>query len=184
MFAQWTIQSPIQEIKITLLTGKWMELEIIVQDKPVSESQVWWSLIIVSLNGLRTHCRKTPLAVGEGISRRFDWGWKTNLNVGSAILGTRVLGWMNRRRLAKQHIHYHPPCCFPAASPHPTPSPHPHCRCHVTSCLTYRCLPFLTVMGCVLSHCNSSVRLLLAWSLITATRKAATQQASCIFYHM
>lgn len=40
MCAQWTIQSPIQEIKIMLFTGKWMELEITVQDKPVSQSQV------------------------------------------------------------------------------------------------------------------------------------------------
>lgn len=38
--AQQTVQSPIQKNKMMLFTGKWMELEIIVQDKPVSGRQV------------------------------------------------------------------------------------------------------------------------------------------------
>lgn len=161
-----------------LFTGKWMELEITVQDKPVSQSQVWWSLIIVSLTGLRTHCCKTSLAVGEGISRRFDWGWKMNLNVGSAILGTRVLGWMNRSRLVKLHIH-RPPPPRPAASP----TPNPCCRCHVTSCLTYLMLCLSSLWWAVSSQAKPK-QTVPRCSLITATRKEATQQSSCIFYHM
>lgn len=69
-----------------LFAGKWMELEVIVQDKPVLQRQVRW-LIIANLT------EKSPLKntsdVGEGISRTIGWGWKTNPECGQR----RSMNW-------------------------------------------------------------------------------------------